>query len=195
MRANKENQQGFTLIEAIVATFLFAISVTSIINVYLSTVKINRRTDVIRTASENARYILESMSKEIANGQIDYYNAVSPCSTSISSPSDTLAIINADNDHLCFYLGDSNGIASTSGTNLWLIKNNYAAVKVNSAGVYVNNLQFYVAPTYNPYTAGSKIMPRVTITGQVKASSGSQDNVIVPIETTISIPAYDIAPQ
>ncbi len=193
MRATYKNQHGFTLIEAIVATFLFATVVTSILSVYLSTIRVNRKTNIIRSASENARFIEESMSKEIRNGQIDYYNPVSPCSTSLSSPSTMLGIVNVAGDHLCFYLGDNSGFSSPSGTNLWLIKNNLSAVKVNSANITITNLKFYISPTFNPYTAGSHFQPRVTIAADVNSTSGSQDAITIPIQTTISIPAYDIA--
>ena len=194
MQDIKNNQKGFTLIEAIVATALFAVTVSSIMGVYLSTLKINRRTDVIRSASENARYITGFLSKEIRNGQIDYYGPWnSPCSGTISSPASSLALVNTDNEHLCFYLGDASGLASSNGKNLWLIKNNMATVKINSNNVTINKLLFYVSPTYNPYATGSNAQPRVTIMGNVTATSGSQDTITMPIQTTISIPSYDIS--
>ncbi len=190
----KQNQKGFTLIEAIVATALFAVTVSSIMGVYLSTLKINRRTDVIRSASENARYITGFLTKEIRNGQIDYYGPWnSPCSGIISAPANSLSLVNTDNEHLCFYLGDASGLSSSNGTNLWLIKNNLLAVKVNSSNVTINNLVFYVSPTYNPYSTGSNAQPRVTIMGNVTATSGSQDTITIPIQATVSIPIYDIS--
>ncbi len=189
----RNHQRGFTLVEAVVATGLFAVTMSSMIGVYLSTVKINRRTDLIRTASENARYITEYLAREIKNGQIAYYPPVNaPCSTSLAASSQTLALVNVDNDRLCFYLGDNFGSVSSTGTNLWLIKNNLASVKVNSGNVRVNNLVFYVSPDYNPYTSGSTIQPRVTIVGNVQAISGSQDNVVIPIQTSITLPSYDV---
>ncbi|GAC1413094.1 MAG: hypothetical protein NVSMB66_4090 [Candidatus Doudnabacteria bacterium] len=191
---HKQSQKGFSLIEAIVATALFAVTVLSIIGVYLSTVGINRRTDVIRTASENARYLNTYLTKEIRNGQIDYYGPVkSPCSTTLSPSANWLAIINSDGDHLCFYLGDFSGGISSNGTNLWLIKNNFPSLKVNSNNVSIQNLTFYISPAINPYTAGTIIEPRVTFTANIQSTSGSQDSVIIPIESSVSIPAYDVA--
>ena len=157
-------------------------------------IKINRRTDVIRSASENTRYITGFLTKEIRNGQIDYYGPWnSPCSGIISAPANSLSLVNTDNEHLCFYLGDASGLSSSNGTNLWLIKNNLLAVKVNSSNVTINNLVFYVSPTYNPYSTGSNAQPRVTIMGNVTATSGSQDTITIPIQATVSIPIYDIS--
>ena len=52
------HEKGFTLIEAIVATALFAFVVSSIAGVYLSTFQLDRRTRAQRAVSQNARYIM-----------------------------------------------------------------------------------------------------------------------------------------
>ncbi len=187
-------QRGFTLIESVVATSLFVVAMVSIIGVYLSTVKINRRTDLIRTASENSRFIAEFLSKEIRNGQINYTGpANSPCTLPpFTSPSYTFSMINVDGDRLCFFLGTDAGLVSATGPNLWLIKNNLGMVKVNSTNVQITKLNFYVSPTANPYSASLKVQPRVSVVGTLKATSGAQDNVTMPIQTSISIPVYDL---
>jgi len=168
-----QKQKGFTLIEAIVATALFAFAMVSIINVYLSTVRINRRTELISTASQNVRYISEYLSKEIRNGLINYTGpASSPCTLPpFSSPSNTFSMINLD---------------------LWLIKNSFSAVKVNTSDVQITSLNFYVQPTSDPYLSSLKTQPRVSVIGSLKAISGPQDNVTMPIETSISLPLYDL---
>jgi type II secretory pathway pseudopilin PulG len=186
---NLATQKGFTLIEAIVATALFVFVVISVINVYLYTVKANRRADVLRTASESSRFISEFLTKEIRNGQVDYFGpAQAPCSTTSTSGSN-LAILNVDGDHECFYL---------SGTNLLVAKNAggqlLSPVQLNDARVKVLNLYFYVAPGFNPYTSGSRTEPQVTMIGQIQVTSGSQDTITLPMQTTISIPRYDIQP-
>lgn len=191
---NLNHQKGFTLIEAIVATSIFAFAMVSIIGVYLSTVRINRRTDLIRTASENVRFITEYISKEIRNGQLNYFGpANSPCTLPpFSSSSNFLSLVNIDGDRLCFYLGNSAGLLSATGPNLWLIKNNYSAVKINSTNVSITSLIFYVSPTANPYSASLKIQPRVSVLGSLKANSSALDNVVMPIQTSVSIPVYDL---
>ncbi len=188
-------QKGFTLIEAVVATGLFAITLSSVIGVYLATIKINRRTDLIRTASENARYITEYMSKEIKNGQIAYSGVVSsPCTSALflTGDSPVLPIVNVDGDRLCFYIGSSSGQVSSSGPDLWVIKNNMQPIKINSSNVKITRMSFYVNPATDPYVAGSTIQPRVTLIGLVQAISGSQDNVTMPVQTSITLPTYDV---
>ena len=181
-------QKGFTLIEALVATSLFAVVVSSVMGVYLYTLKINRRTDVIRLAAENARFISEFLTKEIRNGQILYSgSAPSPCNTFAASGT-TLAIVNIDGDTECFY---------SSGTNLMVAKNAggslLAPVQLNDSKIKINNLKFFVAPNCNPYTAGARTEPQVTITAQVQSNPNPIDNITIPLQTTVSIPKYDIS--
>jgi len=190
LAAQKQNEKGFTLIEAIVAAAIFATAVVSIVDVYTSTVRLNRKTDGQRKASENARYITEYLSKEIRNGQVDYFGpTVSPCTTNFAYSARTLGLVNTDNVHLCFYMGDDAGLVSSSGTNLWLIKGNAGPYKINSDDVTTTNIIFFTSPQANPYTTQSAIQPRVTITGTVTAkATGATSN----FETTVTIPAYDI---
>ncbi len=186
----KRNQKGFTLIEAIVAAAIFAIAVVSIVDVYVSTIRLNRKTDSQRKASENARYITEYLSKEIRNGQIDYYGpTVSPCSTTFSASSRFLGLVNTDSVHICFYQGDNNGLVSAGGTNIWMYRGNAGPYKINSNDVTVTNLTFYASPTSNPYITQSAIQPRVTIAGTVSATQGG---ATANLQTTITIPSYDI---
>jgi prepilin-type N-terminal cleavage/methylation domain-containing protein len=192
-KLQNQQQAGFTLIEAVVASALFAITVSSILGVYLSTIKLNRRTDVIRTASENARFITEYLSREIKNGQMDYNGPVrGPCTAIPAASANSLSIINVDGDHICFFLGDDSGSITSAGRNLWAEKNNLPAYKINSGNVQVLNLIFYSSPAFNPYTSGSTVQPRVTFTANIRSTSGNQDNVIIPIESSVTIPAYDV---
>lgn len=192
----KPNQKGFTLIEALIATFLFTIVISSVITIYITTLKVNRRSNAIRLASENARYISEYLSKEIRNGQLDYFGP-NQCGTgypSGASPYSYIEILNIDGDHLCYFAHNN---------NLYLVKNNSTFMyRVNDLGVSILNFSFYIKPEFNPYCAdfptcstvsGSTIQPRVTIMGTVEANSDPQNIIDLPFETSVSIPAYDIA--
>ena len=183
----RQNQKGFTLIEIIVATALFVVVISAIIGIYIDTLRINRRADAIRLASQNVLYISEFMSKEIRNGQIDYFGPVpSPCGALPTSGS-SLAVLNIDGDHECFYL---------SGTNLLMAKSAGGTllnpVQLNDSNVKILGLNFQIAPACNPYTAGTATEPQVTITAQIKTNSDQNNVITLPLDTTISIPKYDI---
>lgn len=202
----KSKSRGFTLIEAVVATFLFSITVGSILGIYMTTLKVNKRADSIRKASENARFISELLAKEIRNGQIDYFgptSAVCGSSSYSTNPNTKLAILNVDGEHKCFYLGDDNGADSASGTNLWVVKNNFTATRINDAGTIISAFKVYVQPTTNPYCnnppscseAGSSAQPKVTLIGAVTYNADPENITTLPFQLSVSIPTYDIPGQ
>src|ERR1051326_1797013 len=63
---------GFTIVELVVATTLFVITMTALLSLFNYVLKINRRTEAIRQASQGMRNLVEFFVKEIRNGQIDY---------------------------------------------------------------------------------------------------------------------------
>ena len=202
----KSSQQGFTLMESLVATALFTVVVSAIVTIYISTVRIQRRANAIRIASENARYISEFMSKEIRNGNFDYYGprAGSCAAPGSLSPDYQIPIVNVDNERICFYLGDNNGAISASGKNLWIARGSLAQnQRLNGDNVTVESFRVYLTPSQNPYCndppgcseVGSTIQPRVTFVASIKASPDPQNSITIPLQTTISIPAYDIVGQ
>ncbi len=197
IKKNKFKQQGFTLIEALVATFLFAIVISSVIGIYLTTLRINRRANAIRTASENARFLTELISKEVRNGKIDYNDSCNGLSFgSGTSPYNQLQVINVDNDKVCFY---------QNGTDLYYTKNSLPAggTKINDTNTSILNFKVFVTPDFNPYCQdyptcsiipGSAVEPRITIVGTVRSNADPQNIIDLPFQTSISIPAYDITP-
>lgn len=128
-------EKGFTLMEIMVATVLFAIVFSSMLGLFNYVLKINRRTEALRQASQGARDFVEFLAKEIRNGQIDYYVSTGAYTGKINSSSsvpcgpagnvgDTvkptdlptyglednkLGIINTDNVQECFYYGKADG--------------------------------------------------------------------------------------
>jgi prepilin-type N-terminal cleavage/methylation domain-containing protein len=128
---------GFTLMEIMVATVIFAVTTVSLLSLFNSVLKINRRGEALRQAAQDARNFVEFLVKEIRNGQIDYYvnngstygNYINgdnskPCGppgpfgatiTNINvqptyaQQSNWLGIINTDNVQECFYYATQDG--------------------------------------------------------------------------------------
>ncbi len=187
----KKTELGFTLMEEIVATFLFVLVVSAVVGLYMSSLKLNRKTDTIRTAAEDSRFLSEFLSKEIRNSTLDYNGPyTSPCG-SPSASSNSLEITNVDGDAECFYLGDAAGNISGSGPYLWLIKNNYAKQPLDIPGISVNSFVFNINPACDPYNnkSCSQVQPVVTMIGSIEYSNG-QNSIIMPFETSISMLQY-----
>ncbi len=58
--------------EIIVATMIFAVVVSALMTMFNYVLKINRRTEALRQASQGMRDLMETIVKEVRNGQIDY---------------------------------------------------------------------------------------------------------------------------
>lgn len=131
----KSLSSGFTLMEIMVATVIFAIVAVAMLSLFNYVLKINRRGEALRQASQASRDFVEFLVKEIRNGQIDYYIAnakyqpsikpgSSPCAapgtagdsvplsdvpSTYYSKENRLGIINTDNIQECFYYGKDDG--------------------------------------------------------------------------------------
>src|SRR4051812_46096945 len=102
MKTSNSQLSGFTLIEAVVATSVFAFLVSSIVGVYISAIQIDRKTRAQRAVVQNARYITEFMAKEVRNGKIDYSGA-NTCTNSAT----VLCLINQAGEAEKFYYSNS----------------------------------------------------------------------------------------
>ena len=175
-----KSQNGFTLIEAIVATSLFAFVISSVIGVYIATTQLDRKARSSRAVSQNARFILEHLAKEIRNGMIYYPGYPGGIANT------TLSLQNQANEVEYYYI---------SGTNLILEKNG-ATTNLNSAAVKVTKLNFLIAPAGNPYTTARTYneQPRVTIILELTSNYGSATTDVVKLNlqdtfTTRSYPS------
>ncbi len=65
------HQKGFTLIELLVAISVFSLLILLLIGVSVNQIKNSRRSLAVQEVEENARFILESMIKEIRMSQIN----------------------------------------------------------------------------------------------------------------------------
>jgi prepilin-type N-terminal cleavage/methylation domain-containing protein len=149
---------GFTLMEILVAATIFAVVVSALSVLFNYTLKINRRTEALRQATQGMRNFVEFLVKEVRNGQIDYglidpagqarngsiYPiGSSPCIMPVVGPSpitvqptygsqdNKLAVLNQDGSYECFYLA--------YGPGNKLNKNTGDAAPSSDFGATVNN--------------------------------------------------------
>jgi prepilin-type N-terminal cleavage/methylation domain-containing protein len=76
-------QQGFTLMEIVVSTTIFAVVLTMTLAIFNYALKINRRTEALRQTTQGMRNFTEFLVKEIRNGKIEY--SATPVSASCES--------------------------------------------------------------------------------------------------------------
>lgn len=191
------SQRGFTLMEIVVATTLFATVLTLMLSLFTYTLKINRRTEALRQASQGMRNFTEFIVKEIRNGQIDYSGTVAPCGTdydTITGYTDYLGIINASGEQICLQWTDA------EDGRMFLYKNGIEVQTINPVNMDITLAKFHVRPECDPKTecySGDYpgIQPFVTIVMQFTVTLPTGEVRTVPYQTTISTDQYDINPK
>ena len=214
----QKNQEGFTLIEVVVATTIFAIVAAAMMVLFNYTLKINRRSEALRQSTQGIRNFTEYIVKTVRNGQIDYsvknavvQSPISPCpkptslagnphdgSNTYSSKSSRLGIISNEGERMCLYLGDAVGNAVASGyvgETLVLEKTNFKQV-LNPPYFKIENLMFLIRPLEDPYYTGAggliRTQPAVTIIMKSVVQLPTGEKQPIYYQTTISSDKYDI---
>lgn len=165
MKIIPKSNQGFTLIELMVAVGIFSIVSLMAISIFLTALQAQRKISALQTVQEHGRYLMEIMSKEIrmsqinsSDGKISFLNIIN------SKPESENVIYSFDNDQLLRGIGE---IAEVLNSN---------QVKINGS--------FYVQKS------GSQ--PRVTIVMAIESSGNKpEQQVKINLETTVSSRAYE----
>jgi prepilin-type N-terminal cleavage/methylation domain-containing protein len=174
---------GFTLIEVLVASSLFVVLVVALTNLFNTTLKINRRGDALRQATQGVRNFMEFLTKEVRNGQIYYWvdngtavntTDIGPCihqslgskfydgSPAGSGKVNKLGLINIEGIKECIYYADASGNAvlgnvftASAGQKNTIVIENQKGYKETliPPNINVENLVFFVRPICDPYSA------------------------------------------
>lgn len=202
-KLNNQNRfsRGFTLIEILVSTAIFTIVIGALTSAFFYISTLQRRTNAIRAANDNVRYISDFLSKEIRNGSLvpNTTTNISPCASYNSNnvqSNNWLQVINVNGDQECFFLGTAivgfiPPSLSATGPELWVVKQPAGSVtplspqNLNLGYTEVTNLSF-ILENYN-FASGPYLQPFVTIEGTVVSNKDPQNIVTVPFETSISL--------
>src|SRR5258708_416913 len=149
----KSKQAGFTLMEIIVATSIFALAFSCILTLFNYTLKINRKSEALRQASQGMRNFMEFLVKEVRNGQINYGVVnrnpsalwpIGPCTapsiappltSTYHTPDNRLAIMTTEGDEECIYFGNSSANYAGASTFTAPTNGNYKLVLEKPGGV------------------------------------------------------------
>ena len=76
----RKNEQGFTLIEILLAMGIFSTTLLIIMNVFVGSARLQQRSIVGQRLTSDARYTIEAMARAVRSGIIDYdfYAGLSP---------------------------------------------------------------------------------------------------------------------
>lgn len=125
-----KGSEGFTLAELVVSVSIFATTITMMMVLLNYTLKIQRKTEALRQASQGMRNFAEFLVKEIRNGRIDYgvtngttlQTTKSPCPNPSLVGNNTfgvldtgrsdsrLPMLNISNEQECFFWAKDDGL-------------------------------------------------------------------------------------
>lgn len=152
MKKTKNN--GFTLIELMVALGVFMVVMTITLSAFLNLMDIQKKTEAFRKVNDNLNFAMEAMMREIREGK-------SYCPSGCASG--TFSFTNKDEDAIK-YEWDETGkyIKRTKGTD---------ELRMTSDGIKITGLSFLV----KGIGAGDKQQPLVTIS--ISGESGEKDKL------------------
>ena len=185
-KINKQN--GFTIIETMIAVSLFLIVVVIGIGSLLNTTSLNRKSQDTRSIMDNLSFIMEDMSKNLRTGY-DYH-----CSNSLSNLSTPLS---------CASGGGIISFKSSSDGSQWVYEilsdgTLQKSISGGAAGTFVTLTppEIKISPTSSfsvtGAEAGDNLQPFVTI--KLIGTITSENNVITPfsLQTSVSQRMIDI---
>lgn len=173
----RSKQGGFTIIEAVVATGVFAVVVSAGLGVYMATLRLDSKTRAERTVQQNARFILDFLSKEIRNGSINYLG---------TNNLTTLTLVNQLNENEIIQWDQQNSSIS-------LVKSGIGSTTLNSDTVRVTRLNFYLDPPTDPFTPPYTVhvQPHVTVVMRIEAiGDGPNNSASIDLQTTFAVRNY-----
>jgi prepilin-type N-terminal cleavage/methylation domain-containing protein len=163
MKFSGHNKNGFTLIETMVAVFVFSIVMTLATASIFNIVSANKTSQAIKSVMDNLSSALDSMSREIRYGST--FNCGNTGSGPLSCPDDL-----AGNDHTKFgfsdrfgvhtvyeFVAEDSGVGDGSGSIYRCSPDTQAThcVRLTAPEVHITNLHFYVRGS----TAGEAEQP------------------------------------
>ncbi len=161
--------KGFTLIELIIALTIFSLVIISMAAITVSMIKSQRKTFALQNIQEPARYISESMSKEIRMSQINSLD-------SGGSQRDILNITNDKNENVDYRFIAANRLQRQVDGGGWQY--------LSPANLEVTG-GFYISKSSSPDRA------KVTIVMQIKSTGAKvEEQAEVYLQSTISQRSY-----
>lgn len=204
-----KNQQGFTLVELLVAMAILAISVVFVGYIYADFTKVQTRAKNSQDMLNQANYIMEMLARELRNSVIYDYDVTSDdCHDYVGSEYDECILFKRPNGQLAsfarknpdyagsiypdllYIILDCGPVYSTSSCS-WSTTNydSYTDLFLtNLSTIQVEDLNFNITPTSDPYYDETvNQQPRVTINMLLNFYAGREiGRISQQLQTTVS---------
>lgn len=176
MKLKRRSEQGFSLMEMLIATSVFVVVSMASLAIYSATLKAGRQTMALTRVQQDTQLIMQVLAKKIRSSAVNYeYTNYAPA---VVNPEDELALIDELGDQYVF---------KKSGTTLTVAINNGAEKIIPAENVVIDDLKFFINPTTNPFGSLSTppiSQPYVTISLTISSSKG-QENASLTVQETV----------
>ena len=166
----KIKNNGFTLIELIVALGVFMVVMTITLSAFLNIMDIQKKTEAFRKVNDNLNFAMEAMMREIREGT--GYSCLGNC------PGSSFVFTNKDKSSQVTY-----ELNSVNPEDKYIERKiGIDSQRMTSDGINITNLSFSVRGN----GAGDKLQPLVTIS--IGGESGTKEKLKsrLNLQTTIS---------
>lgn len=165
MKQENKIQNGFTLIEIIVAMAIFILVISAITGIFMAVTSAQRKAFSLQNTQEAGRYMMESMIKEIR------------MSTSTVGTSDTLSMINPKQEAVVYFFDNASHILKRQVQG-------GQAQNLSPENIEVDG-QFYIQQKVFP------LQSLVTIAMKIKAKGSRADQqAVIDLQNTVMARGY-----
>jgi type II secretory pathway pseudopilin PulG len=204
MKSLKYSNEGFTLIETLVAMAIFSMAVIVVLAIFVNSQGLQQRTLAMQRGQSDARYALELMARKIRLGEVDYecYNDSSSECYPLINPVHILALRDANGNPVRFRLQTGVIQMCTSFSQVELRSDQSepctAWVDLTPTNVItVNYFNLYIMPTLDPFefnpaygTYAGNEQEKVTILLGTTVAQTKGSPYLTHFQTTVSSRSY-----
>ena len=176
LKKSKLYSPGFSVMEAVVATTVFAIAISGIVGAFVAIMRLDAKSRSIRLVEQNARFISEFLIREIRNGELDFSSNGYGGNIGGSGKTSVLYLVNRE--------GDSESLTK-SGNNIQLTKAG-SSTSLSGSDITVSRLDFYIRPT----TPGDQALVTFVYVLTSNAGSRPQDQATLTIQSSAAVRDY-----
>ncbi len=192
--ANSKFQNGFTLVEMLVAMSVFVIAATAATDLYLSASKMSRAVRSKEKLQNEARFAMETIIREIRTGTIDYdsYGGLAPVY------GNTLNLLDRDGNREIFRIASAESECTEAGFPCLLICDTSTCSALTTNKIVWDEIRFYISPQRDPFifdpvsgTYASGIQPHVVIGAKLRVQSVlPEEAASVSLQTAVTSRVY-----